>query len=173
MRKLGFMKPQDIAILLKIISMNGKEWKMMDLANQLFISQSEISHALERNRFAGLIDDEKKNVHRTSLMEFLAFGIKYSFPVRPGEMVRGVPTAHSAVPLSKQIHSSSDVYVWQDADGQVRGQKIEPLFPMISKAVKEDPVFYEMAALVDAIRVGKTREYQIAVDLLKKRIQKK
>ena len=172
MRKLGFMKPQDIAILLKIISMNGKEWKMMDLAQQLFISQSEVSHALERNRFAGLIDDEKKHVHRTSLMEFLAFGIKYSFPVRPGEMVRGIPTAHSAQPLSKQIHSSGDVFVWQDADGKVRGQKIEPLFPMIPKAVQKDPAFYEMAALVDAIRVGKPREYNIAVDFLKQRIQK-
>ncbi|HLP59704.1 MAG TPA: hypothetical protein VK186_12770, partial [Candidatus Deferrimicrobium sp.] len=128
MRKLGFMKPQDIAILLKILSMNGKTWKMTDLASQLFISQSEISHALERNRFAGLIDEEKKHVHRTSLMDFLAFGIKYCFPVKPGEIVRGVPTAHSAEPLSRKIHVSGDVYVWQDADGLVRGQKIEPLF---------------------------------------------
>ncbi|HLP18104.1 MAG TPA: hypothetical protein VK470_17735 [Bacteroidota bacterium] len=173
MRKLGYMKPQDIAVLLKIISMNGKAWKMMDLASQLFISQSEISHALERNRLAGLIDDEKRHVHRTSLMEFLAFGIKYCFPVKPGEIVRGIPTAHSAEPLCRKIQSNIDIYVWQDTDGSLRGQKIEPLFLKIPKAVQEDPVFYEMTALIDAIRVGKSREYQIAVDLLRKRIQNK
>jgi len=173
MGKIVEMKPQDIFVLLKIASLNGKSWRMADLANELFMSQSEISKSLNRSRFAGLVDDSKRNLHTSSLVEFLSFGIKYVFPERPGEMVRGTPTAHSALPLSNRIQSVSDVYVWQDEEGLMRGQRIIPLYPSVAKAVKVDLDLYELLALVDAIRVGKVREHQVAIDLLKKRLLKK
>jgi len=43
MKPLRGMRPQDIAILLKIVSLGRKAWKTADLATQLYISQSEIS----------------------------------------------------------------------------------------------------------------------------------
>jgi len=166
------MRPHDVVVLLKIIALGHNEWRSIDLANQLFISPSEISESLFRNKLAGLIGDSKKNVHKKSLYEFLVYGIKYFSPQRPGEITRGMPTAHSAPPLSELIRSSGTVYVWPDENGTVRGEAIEPLYPTIPKAAKIDRAFYELIALVDAIRVGKSRESQIAVSELRKRILK-
>ena len=104
-----------------------------------------------------------------ALLEFLQYGLKYVFPQQPGPLVRGVPTAHSAKPLADLIQST-EPYVWPSADGAVRGQAIEPLYPTIVQAVDSDPRLYEMVALVDAIRVGKSREVNLAVEELRKRL---
>jgi DNA-binding MarR family transcriptional regulator len=173
MRKLTGLRPQDLLVLLKIISLNNDRWRMTDLANELFMSQSEISEALFRDRYAGLVNDSKRLVHRESLLELLTHGVKYVFPQKPGAVVRGIPTAHSAPPLSELIHSEESVYVWRDDEGTVRGEEIEPLYPTVPKAAQIDKTFYELVALVDAIRVGKTREYELAVDQLKRRILQK
>jgi hypothetical protein len=164
------MRPQDVAILLKIVALNQSPWRHTDLANHLFISQAEVSESLFRSFFAGLIDDSKKKVHKKSLYDFLIYGIKYVFPQRPGAIVRGMPTAHSAPPLSESIRSSSVIYVWPDDEGSIRGEAIEPLYPTVPKAAKFDNIFYELMSLVDAIRVGKSREHQIAAIELKKRM---
>jgi hypothetical protein len=164
------MRPQDIVVLLKIISLHKTPWKTTDLASQLYISQSEISQALHRNWSAGLLDESRKNVYKKSLVEFLIHGVKYVYPQKPGAIVRGTPTAHSAPPLSKMIQQSSDIYVWPDEDGTVRGETILPLYRNIPKAARADHRFYELLALVDAIRVGKSRESRIAADELHKLI---
>ncbi len=164
------IKPQDIVILLKIISLQGHSWKSLDLAHDLYVSPSEVSESLRRCVYAGLLDSSKKMVYRRALLDLLLFGIKYVFPQKPGPMTRGIPTAHSAPPLSTLIHSVKDTYVWEEKDGDVRGEAIIPLYPTVPKAVKKDASLYEFLALVDAIRVGKSREHRIASDQLKKRI---
>jgi hypothetical protein len=164
------MRPQDIVILLKIISLKSTPWRTTDLAAQLFMSQSEISQALNRSWFAGLLDETKKRVHKRSFLEFLVHGMKYVYPQKPGAIVRGIPTAHSAAPLSELVQSNDDVYVWSDEDGTSRGEKIEPLYPTVPKAAKADHAFYELMSLVDAIRVGRAREHGIAVKELERRV---
>jgi hypothetical protein len=119
---------------------------------------------------AGLLDETKRIIHRRSLAEFLLYGVKYIYHQAPGPITRGMPTAHSAPPLASLISSDSDTYVWPDEDGKVRGQTIEPLYPTIPKAAKADSAYYEMMALVDAIRVGKAREYKLASEQLQNRL---
>lgn len=170
MRKHNGMRPQDIVILLKITTFpENAGWKMMDLVSSLYLSQSEISESLNRSSLAGLIDFRKKKVMRLSLVEFLEHGIHYVFPQHPGALVRGIPTAHSHPAMKKKIISSED-YVWPDANGKVRGQAIEPLAKSVVKAVRQDEALYKLLALVDVIRVGKTREIKIALSELKKMI---
>ena len=170
MRKHNGMRPQDIVILLKIITFNKKsDWKVMDLVSSLHLSQSEISESLHRSSLAGLTDITKKKVMRLSLMDFLEHGIQYVFPQHPGALVRGIPTAHSHPAIKKKIVSSEN-YVWADAEGDTRGQAIEPLSKPVIKAVKKDEELYKLLALVDVIRVGKTRELKIALAELKKLI---
>lgn len=170
MRKHNGMRPQDIVILLKMtIFPENSGWKMMDLVSLLHLSQSEISESLNRSSIAGLTDITKRKVMRLSLMEFLEYGIHYVFPQHPGALVRGIPTAHSHPDMKKKIISSED-YVWPDADGKVRGQAIEPLAKSVVKSVKKDEQLYKLLALVDVIRVGKTREIKIALTELKKMI---
>lgn len=170
MKKFQYhIKPQDILILLKILSMNRIDWRQVDLAESLDISQSEISQSLVRLKYADLLTDDARNVMRSSLLEFLLHGIKYAFPQKPGAMVRGIPTAHSAPPLKNEILSNEN-YVWPTATGDVRGFRVDPLYPSIPKAVKNDLKLYEMLALVDAIRIGRAREKKLAEQELKKLI---
>ncbi len=163
------MRPQDIVVLLKIIAIGDNEWLHHTLAQDLGISQSEVSQSLNRSRYAGLIDDSRKNIMRMALLEFLQSGLRYVFPAKPGALVRGVPTAHSASPLNKIIQSDED-YVWPSANGQSRGQAITPLYPSVLDAIKKDATLYELLALVDAIRVGKAREKELAKKELEKRL---
>lgn len=171
MKKHHGMRPQDIVVLLKIASLKNQHWRIIDLANGLKISPSEISEALNRCKIARLIDQSKKKVHLLSFMEFLHYGLKYVFPVQPGAIVRGVPTAHSASPLSEHISAGEEAFVWPYDLGNSRGQAIEPLYKTIPEVVEKDPLFYELIALSDAIRVGKAREINLAVGELEKRLR--
>jgi predicted XRE-type DNA-binding protein len=167
--KQPIMSPIDIVVLLKIVTYANASWKQEQLAEALYISQSEVSKSLVRSKFAGLIDASGKKVFKMALLEFLQFGIKYAFPQQPGAIVRGIPTAHSAAPLNDTI-VSKDHYVWPYGKGDVRGQAITPLYPSVVDAVQKDKKLHEFLALVDALRVGRAREKEIAVTALKDRI---
>lgn len=171
MRKHNGMRPQDILILLKLVSLGDTKWRYADVAKALYISQSEVAEGLHRNMQARLIAPDKRRVFRSALMEFLTHGIKYVFPTEPGAIVRGVPTAHSAAPLSDRIAEGEESYVWPSDEGTMRGQAIQPLYPTTVAAALADPEFYKLLALVDALRVGKAREQKIAIEELRKRIQ--
>jgi len=163
------LKPQDIMILLKIIAKGKDEWYHHTIADELGISQSEVSQSLTRSCYAGLIDVSRKKVNRLALMELLSHGISYVFPQHPGSIVRGVLTAHSAPPLN-QIIKSNEKYVWPYAKGNERGQAVEPLYGTVVTAALKDLFLYELLALVDALRVGRAREKEIAKKELEKRI---
>lgn len=171
MKKHNGMRPLDIAVLLKIICLGNTDWQLKDLSRMLFISQSEISESLNRSMVANLVSQNRKKVMRRNFIDFLIYGLKYVFPVRPGSLVRGVLTAHSAKPLSDVFVNSSDIFVWASDEGIVRGQSIEPLYANVINAVKEDSLLYELLALCDAIRVGSTREFNTAIKELKIRIK--
>jgi len=170
MKKHNGMRPQDIVVLLKIIAIKHNKWKYADLAYALQISASEITEALNRSKIAGLIDAKKRKVHINSFREFLIYGLKYVFPVKPGAMVRGIPTAHSALPISEHISTGMDVYVWPYAKGNVRGQAIEPLYKTIPAIIQDDNLFYELLVIIDTLRVGRIREIKIAIEELEKRL---
>lgn len=163
------MRPQDVAILLKVISLNSPQWQLANLANSLRISISEISESLNRSRFASLIDYNKKQVNRQNLLEFLEHGVRYVFPQEAGAMVRGIPTAHSHSSMKGKFISEIN-YVWPDSKGKIMGLMIEPFYPKQVEAVKEDEVYYKFLSLVDVIRVGKVREVKYAITELRKSI---
>ena len=163
------MKPQDVVILLKIIAIDNDNWHQKPLAEALKMSQSEISQSVARSQFSGLLDGSGKKVMCLSLMEFLQFGLTYVFPQKPGPVVRGMPTAHSALPLNKNI-ISNEHFVWPTANGNVRGHGIIPLYQSVPEASTRDSKLYELLALADALRVGKVREREMAVKELKKQI---
>ena len=77
------MRPQDVVILLKLSTMNRENLRFADIAESLKISASEVSESLERSRMARLVSEDKRELYRSSLMEFLVFGLKYVFPHHP------------------------------------------------------------------------------------------
>ncbi|MEM6685951.1 MAG: hypothetical protein AAF617_09235 [Bacteroidota bacterium] len=170
MKKHNGMRPHDVAILLKIASKGKENWYMKDLAQELSISSSEISESIHRSVIAGLISVDKKTINKLALLDFLRFGLRYVYPQRPRSLVRGIATSISASPLNNEI-MSNEQFVWAYAKGNVRGQAIEPLHPKTPEACLRDEKYYELMALIDAIRIGKVREQKIAFTMLKERIE--
>lgn len=163
------MKPQDVVLLLKLISLPIEYLTQKAVAKDLNMSQSEVSESVARSKYAGLLDPTGKKVMKLALMEFLQYAIRYVFPQQLGPVVRGIPTAHSAPPLNAEIQSSEQ-YVWPSAKGPIRGHGIRPLYPSVIEAVQNDSILYELLALVDALRVGRAREKTLAIQELKMRI---
>jgi hypothetical protein len=163
------MKGQDVLVLFKLIAIGGREFRIHALARELGISASELSSSIRRSILAGLIDPVDRGCIRPAFLEFILHGFRYVFPVKPGEITRGMPTAHSAPPLKGKIASKID-FVWPLPGGQVRGQAIKPIYKSVPVAAGNDPTLYELLALADALRVGSTRERNMASEMLKEMV---
>jgi hypothetical protein len=165
------LKPQDIVVLLKVHTLQDCGWIYSHLASSLHMSSSEVHAALKRCDTSGLYDFSAKQVKQHNLFEFLVHGIKYVFPVKPGALTRGIPTAHSAEPLKNLLNvAHNDVYVWSAPDGTIKGESIIPLYKTVPKSVENDFNLHELLSLVDGIRVGRVREQHLASLELKARL---
>lgn len=151
------IRPQDIVILLKIVALRDKKWMNKDLAEQLQISNSEVSESLNRSSISGLLDDKKREVNREGLLEFIVYGLKYVFPAIPGRLSRGMPTAYSASILSNEF-VVDDPYIWPAGGQSKKGVAIPPLYPTVPAAAAKDPLLYNLLALTDALRIGERKE---------------
>lgn len=165
------MRPHDVAVLLKIAVLD-KAWMNKDLADMLKISQAEIGYSLSRSAIAGLIDHGKRKVMRNALLDFIQYGLPYVFPPERGAIARGVPTAFSAPIMASHIIDSV-ILVWPHVKGNARGESISPLYPNAVDVALQDEQMYDLLALIDVMRIGKVREKEIAIELLKNRISSK
>ncbi|MEG4169339.1 hypothetical protein QUA11_17475 [Microcoleus sp. S13_D1] len=167
------LKPQDILAILKVHSWDSTNWTYSSLAQSLGMSASEVHAALERSEAAGLYYGSERKILKQAVLEFLVHGLRYVFYAQPGPLSRGLPTAHSAEPLKSKLVASpspSEVYVWPDPQGVVRGQAIAPLYRSVPQAASNDPKLYALLSLIDAIRVGRVREQRLAASELEKRL---
>lgn len=165
------MKEQDVVILLKKLTSKGRDLSGRKLAEELGMSASSVSESLERCKQAQLIDHNKKHVNILALQEFLIHGVAYVFPAQAGRVGRGFPTFVSAAPLKGQLAANADEFVWHDVRGTARGQQITPLYPSVPEAIQRDEELYELLVIVDALRMGRAREKNIAINELNKRFE--
>lgn len=163
------IRPHDIVILLKMITIRKHNWYLKDLAAELKISQSEISESLNRSQIAGFVGRDKRVVDKDSLLEFLSHGLKYTFPEEPGKMVKGYSAAQSAAPLY-HVFRTQETFVWPHKNGNRRGHNIRPLHKNLAEACLNDDKLYELIALSDVIRIGNRSDRDRAVLELKRRI---
>lgn len=144
------------------------------LAKDLGISVSTAHAAVVRLTFAGLLA-LKSGAHRAvsvpALEEFLLHGVKYAFPVQRLRQKRGVPTAHAAPVLARELDGQIDPVVWASANGSTVGAEVKPLLPSAPALVERCPQVYEWLALVDAIRIGTARDREVAGRLLSQRLE--
>jgi len=159
------MRPQDIAVLLKIIAYAKEDWMQKQLAHDLSLSKSEVSESISRSVFAGLLAENKKTVNKKALLGFLIYGIKYAFPVQGGTLAIGLTTG-GAAPILKDYFPHETPMVWPDKEGNQRGLLLEPLYLGAVKASKKDPMLYDLLALCDVFRLGNEREVAKATELL-------
>lgn len=174
MKELYGLKPQDIIILVKLIAEQGRGHVFQsDLAREIGISPAEFSNGIARLKGSRLINSDIKPV-RQSAIEFLISGVKYMYPATPGPITRGIPTAHSAAPLNQKFRTApNDIYVWPDSQGEVSGQAVTPIYKSASIAASGNIRVYEILSLIDALRVGRAREVEVAKEELKQRLRAK
>ncbi|MCP4076621.1 MAG: hypothetical protein GY744_10605 [Gammaproteobacteria bacterium] len=152
------------------------QYTVRALAQLTGISKSQVNLALQRNFDSGLANrDRKIDVPRANiraLSEFIVYGLRYVFPVKPGTVTRGISTSLAAPVLEGKLSSAGELPpVWSDAKGNTRGQVIEPLFKSVPYAVRLDAELYALLALVDAIRIGQSRERNLAIKLLSEHLE--
>lgn len=183
------LKPQDIVILLKILSTtaslssdSSKALPQNKLAIMLCMSASEVHAGIKRLMLSGLLGpvftkDSKNKVVllpvKEACEECLISGVKYFFPAQLGAYTRGIATSYAAPIFEKHIVLGNDpIPVWPYGEGDKRGLALEPLYHSVPISLSQfpDQLFYELLVLVDAIRTGRVRERNIAVKLLQERI---
>jgi len=167
------LQPVDVLVCLKL-ALQGKHHEekqsYAELERELFVGSSSIHRAVERAADAGLITSGR-TVNKAALLEFVLYGLRYAFYVKPGALTRGMPTAHAAPPLTQLIAPANDVPVWPDSEGTVRGYEVTPLHKAVPEAAKRDLELYELLALVDALRIGRARERKLAQAELTRRLK--
>lgn len=178
------IKPQDIVVLVKLISLSGnKNWTQNSLAVELCLSPSQINSAFRQLVNAGLITPyhsrSKPEPIIQAAQEFFIHGLKYAFPAKLGEKARGIPTSYAAPILKEYIIPGNDpIPVWPYGAGEERGVALKPLYSSVPESISKypDPLFYDLLTLIDAIRSGRARERQIAIEkiseILKLQIKK-
>jgi len=168
------LKPQDVLLVLKLLSSGGRRNTFADLGKELGISASETNAAFHRARQSGLISPFGDLVNKSAVAELLIYGLKYFFPVSPGRRTRGIPTSFAAAPLKKHFNvapGDQDILVWPDSDGEDAGLEIRPICRSAPQAARRDPILYEWLVLADAMRgAGRAREKELAVSIIRERL---
>jgi len=168
------LKPQDIAVALKLVVLGPERLAYSALGKAMHLSQFEAHAAVQRliaAKLATSIDGAIRPI-TAALRRFLVNGAPYAYPPVRGEVVVGTPTAHAVPPLKDKFAPTSDLPpVWPDPTGSVRGQTLFPLYPGLPAAAKDDSQLYELVALFDALRIGQAREREIAGRMLEARIK--
>jgi hypothetical protein len=170
------LKPQDVFICLKLVTLGRRPWTYQQLSADLFMSASEINAGVRRAVRARLAgpgpDGASPQANLIALAEFLVHGLKYAFPPDRGAITQGVPTAHGAPPLAGAPNTVNDdpIPVWPHPNGPARGYAFSPLYRSVPQAALADPALHELLALADAVRDERSRVGNLAVRELTARL---
>ena len=163
----------DLVVLLDL-SRRRDAWTDSQVARSCGLADAALLASLDRAERAHLYSSGRRRVNYLSLKEFVLVAVRYVFATEEepagARRRRGVPTAWSSPPLSRQIRSAGAV-VWPDPRGDVLGTRvIQPLAPQAVEVARRDPEMHELLALVDAIRAGRARERALAGQDLAQRL---
>jgi hypothetical protein len=166
------IKDADIYVLAGLLAQDG-QWSYRSLADRLRVPHPVVQRALARARAVGLYSPDRRGVHLPHFEEFAVHALRFLAPAQLGALVPGVPAAWAAEPMAGAIRSSRDELppVWPYAQGDVRGQAVEPLHAAAPEAIEDWPRLGEFLALLDSLRLGDPRVRRVAGDLLAERLR--
>ena len=166
------LQPLDVLVAL-YLALGGSRPPFAKIATDLGVSPSQAHSAFRHATHAGLVSPHDGTARRPALLEFLTHGVQYAFPASRGPIERGIPTSHSAPPLSAEIQEDGMPVVWPHPQGSVRGETLEPLHrsAVIVALRPEFERLYHALTLIDAIRCGRTRERRLASQKLKQLLE--
>ena len=158
------------ALLLIRLAAKNDPWTFRSLGQELAMDPAALHRSVARLRESKLLDEDRL-VNRSNLEEFLIHALRFLVPAQLGPEARGVPTAWGAKPLRDHVAAGSGPSpVWPDPNGRSRGPSVDPISEHASRIARDDPKLGEWLSLVDALRVGRARERNLAADELGRRI---
>lgn len=99
---------QDIVVALKI-ALSDEQFTYAELSHALDMSASQVYSAVDRCNDAGLVFKDSMRATPDAILELLRHGVKYLYPPERLPTQRGIPTAHSAPPLSDYVRSEDHI----------------------------------------------------------------
>lgn len=168
------LKPQDLAVALKLVCLKGEWLPYAALAKAMHLSAFEVHAGIQRLIAARLVTAVEGRIRPVlaTLKDFVLYGGPYAYPAVRGEITIGFATAYGVPPLKDQVlFSGESPPVWPHSTGTARGPSMLPLYPTMPLAAIADPDFYELLALFDALRIGQARERSMATKLIEARLQ--
>lgn len=163
------IRAADIVVLLGLLWQRDRKWTIRSLADHLHMPPAAVQRSLARLGRTPAYDAATRRVSASASNELLTHALAFVAPAAVGAPVRGTLTAWGAPPLADEV-SGDEAPVWPDRRGTARGPSLEPLHACVPELARADPEMYELLALVDAVRVGRTRERQAALGHLRKRL---
>jgi hypothetical protein len=168
------LKPQDLAVVFKLVALRGERLSYREMGRQMRLSQFE-AHAATQRLLQARLAIELEGVIRpvlSVLHPFIMHGAPYAFPAVRGELTIGFPTAHAVSPLRERVmFADQNPPVWPHPEGTHRGVTLYPLYENLPLAARDDKLLYELLALLDALRIGQAREREMAAGMLQERLQ--
>lgn len=162
-------------MILKLALSDGAPITYATLAEALAMSASQVYGSVHRGQLARLLDSlpsARFSVVLPALQEFVLHGVKYVFPAILGPTTRGIPTAFGGPTLrGALIQNEEGSPVWPFEGGDVRGPALYPLYPNLPMIVRRDPKLYDLLTLIDALRIGASRDRELATAALTERLR--
>lgn len=157
------LKPQDVVILLKLVTQRNRQWKYSQLAGELHISPSEIYAGVRRLVKSSLLTmlKTKQGLQVSynyvpdikNICDFYTHGLRFVFPLSFTEPTCGLPTSFAVEHLFNGLDCGNGIIpVWELENGSTKGIGIKPLYPTVPLAAIDDFNLYELLALTDAVR---------------------
>lgn len=144
------LRPFDVGVALRLLLVPEERYEPMSHA--LVTSTSAVHRAVGRLRQAGICRTGTRTIERAALIEFIACGVPYAYPVTRGGIVTGLPTSTSHDDLSALRHGDG-IVVWPSNRHTAQGIAITPLFPGVPQVAMRDPRMHRLLAMVDVIRM--------------------
>lgn len=159
---LFIMNGKDVLVILKIRCSGGRG-PYQALASDLGLSVGAVHQSVRVGLSAGLLGDKGHMVVKPAFREWVLYGVKYFFPLKILGVGRGLATGLSSAPFADAFHASAQMgWVWPDADGEVKGELVQPLAPAVPTAARRDVNLYQWLVVLDLLRGGGLREKKMA-----------
>ena len=159
------LKPLDLLILCKLAANNGRTYGF--LSESLGISRSHIHKCVKRLEICGFLNTDIK-VNKKAFLVFALGGARYAFPAEKKGTMGGVLTGLQAVGVA-----DGQPMVWPckglENEKKAAGLGVKPLHPAALESVN-DQKFWDLLALIDAIRAGDDKEAKVAMAILRERV---
>ena len=161
---------RDVAVAVALHVLREASSPNTEAAWALGLAAPRVSESIRRLVANKVYLRSRRTIVPVRLRDLLLDGVPWLFPIAPGEVARGVPTAHAGPVLREQL-VFDQAYVWPSVeDDDAEGLSIEPLHPGVARTVRTLPAAYELLSLADAMRVGRARERNLAAVALRERL---